>query len=552
MIVVSAAQQSQFMQQISQSVGFWGGLAEACALIGFTVAVIGGVLRKVNLFSIGCWLAVMIILFVAPLNAQRDGAKNSDPLFFTAITPNSYEWTKQPYPTFHLPDDIADKAPELEDGEEIPQAKPKTPLEDLKKLEPMKKGQPFYMFTPQLVTIDTLNRVRTGVSQSFVDEDGYSAPVVDFSVRNSDSLKPLANFSRVMFGNIDDGAYAALLPMLLTFLMVVVIVCTPFILIVAAMMPHWAPSLLLLTVAGVAYTKVVEVMFAMIRGVFGLFLDIGGRAQPGQIRDVALFNEVLLGLGYLCALVASIWLVLKIRKTGQNAHNLLQDFIRESRAASLAQKQAADKLSHSSGLALQGSRISGGIGGGIGSTIGTQSLSAPLQKIPVDTARAEALRQKATNQKSAEELRPEAPSNPKLQEENIARAYAKTREQALKRAKEAGVPDAAALPRSASGQAGQKAETVEPALSKVAKTLGGGSPEELGQSYNTATQLFTSGALSMRMDNDQTMRVEVNLSLDIMQTLSPELQGAVSHLQNEGHITRATGDDNKQFFALVE
>ena len=106
--------------------------------------------------------------------------------------------------------------------------------------------------------------------------------------------------------------------------------------------------------------------------------------------------------------------------------------------------------------------------------------------------------------------------------------------------------------RSASGQAGQKAETVEPALSKVAKTLGGGSPEELGQSYNTATQLFTSGALSMRMDNDQTMRVEVNLSLDIMQTLSPELQGAVSHLQNEGHITRATGDDNKQFFALVE
>ena len=56
----------------------------------------------------------------------------------------------------------------------------------------------------------------------------------------------------------------------------------------------------------------------------------------------------------------------------------------------------------------------------------------------------------------------------------------------------------------------------------------------------------------MRMDNDQTMRVEVNLSLDIMQTLSPELQGAVSHLQNEGHITRATGDDNKQFFALVE
>ena len=545
MIVVSAAQQSAFMEQISQSIGFWGGLAEACALIGFTVAVIGGVLRKVNLFSIGCWLAVMIILFVAPLNAQRDKARNSDPLFFTAMTPNNYAWTKQPYPTFHLPDEMPEVA-EGEDAPPLPEPKPKTPLEDLRELEPMKKGEPFYIFTPQLVTIDALNRVRTGVSQSFVDGEGYSAPVADFSVRNSDTLKPLANFSRVMFGNIDDGAYAALLPMLLTFLMVVVIVCTPFILIVAAMMPHWAPGLLLLTIAGVAYTKIVEVMFEMVRGVFGLFLDIGGRAQPNQMRDITVFNEVLLGLGYLCALGVSVWLVLKIRKTGQNAHNLLQDFVRESRAASQAQKQAANKISQGVGYGLQGSRAMGGVG------TATQSLSAPLQKLPFDADRHAALRQKATNQKSAEELRPEAPANEKLQQENIARAFAKTREQALKRAKEAGVPDDAALPRAARGQAGQKSETVEPALSKVAKTLGGDTPDELGQSYNTATQLFTTGALTMRMDDDNTMRVEVNLSLEIMQTLSPELQGAVSHLQNEGHITRATGADKKPFFALVE
>lgn len=547
MIVVSAAQQSEFMMQISQSIGFWGGLAEVCALIGFTVAVIGGVLRKVNLFSIGCWLLVMIILFVAPLNAKQSNSGTEDPLFFTEITPDRYDWTRDPYETFHLPDEMQQPT----EGKEMPQPQHKTPLEDLQKLEPVKKNQAFYMFTPQLVTIDVLNRVRTGVTNSFVDDDGYSAPIVDFSVRNSESLKPLASFSRVMFGNIDDGAYAALLPMLLTFLMVVVIVCTPFILIVAAMMPHWSPGLLLLTLAGVAYTKVVEVMFAMVRGVFGLFLDIGGRAQPGQIRDVVLFNEVLLGLGYLCALGASIWLILKIRKTGQNAHNLLQDFVRESRAASLAQKNAANKISQSSGFALQGSRTLGGMGGGVGTV--TQSLSAPLQKLPFDADRHEALRQKATNQKSAEELRPDAgKSDPKLEQENLARAYAKTREQAMKRAKEAGVSDEAALPRAAKNQAGQKNETVEPALSKVAKTLGGGTPDELSQSYNTATQLFTSGALTMRMDDDNTMRIEVNLSLDIMQTLSPELQGAVSHLQNDGHITRATGADKKPFFALVE
>lgn len=536
MVVVSAAQQSQFFEQISQSFGFWGGLAEACALIGFTVAVLGGVLRKISVFPLLLWALVMVILFVAPINAKHDGIKNSDPLFFTAITPERYGWTSTPYQTFHDPEI------DPENPDALPE--PKTPIDDLRELEQVKKGKPFYLFTPQLVLIDTLNRVRTAVGQSFVSSrDGYKAPVTDFSVRHGESLKPLAGFSRLIFGNINGGTYSALLPMILSFLMMVVIICTPFILIMAAMLPHWAPSLLLLTVGGVAYTKMVEVMFALVHGILGIFLELG---KQGQLGEIGLFNEVLLGLGYLLALLASVWLVFKVRKTGQNAHNLLQDFIRESRAASHAQKQAAQQMAQSVGTrSLQGAGFAAGGG--------AQALNAPLQQLPFDGARHEALRTKPTRQKAAEELRPEAPSNAALAQESLQRAFAKTQNDAFEKAQESGVPKEARTPRAATNtNAGQKAETVEPGLSKVAKTLGGTTPEELGQSYHTATQLFTTGALNMRLDEQNQLRVEVNLNLEIMQTLSPDLQSALTQLQKDGHITRAMGADNKPFFAMAE
>lgn len=538
MVVVSAAQQSRFFQEIAQNVGFWGGLAQVCGLIGFTVAVIGGVMRRVNLLAALCWLAVMVVLFVAPTNAARSGTSNADPLFFTAITPQTYKWTQTPYPYYTPPE--AD-----ENGQMPAQQKPKRPIDDLQKLEQMKKGKAFYLFTPQLATIDALNRIRVSVSQSFVrDHEGYKAPVADFSAQFNASLKPLAGLSHMIFGNIDKGTYAALLPMLLTFMMVVVIVCTPFILMLAAAMPQWAPGLLLLTVGGVAYTKVVEVMFALIRGVFGLFLDLNSTNQPGH---VTMFNEVLLGLGYLVALAISVWLVFKIRRMGKNAHHLLQDFVRETRAASHAQQQAASQMAQHTqrlgGIASQGMANMGSAGG----------ISAPLQQLPFDAARHEALRPKAANQKSAEELRAAPPSNGELAAQSLERAFAKTKEDALNKAKQEGVPNEASMPRAAKATAtGQKAETVEPALSKVAKTLGGHSPEELGQSYQTATQLFSTGALTMRMDDQNMLRVEVNLQLEIMQTLSPDLQDALTHLQAEGHITRALGADQKPFFALAE
>jgi len=535
MVVVSAAQQSQFFEQISQGFGFWGGIAEGCALIGFTVAVLGGVLRKISLFPLLVWALVMIILFVAPINAKHDGARSKDPLFFTTITPEQYPWTRTPYQTFHAPEidpENPDAAPE-----------PKTPIDDLRELAPMKKGKPFYLFTPQLALMDTLNRVRTAVGQSFVSShEGYKAPVADFSIRHGDNLKPLAGFLRLIFGSLDGGTYSALLPMILSFLMVVMIVCTPFVLMMAVMLPHWAPSLLLLTVGGVAYTKIVEVMFAMVHGILGIFLELGKQGQP---REIGTFNEVLLGLGYLLALLASVWLVFKVRKTGQSAHNLLQDFIRESKAASFAQKQAAQQMmQHTTTRSLQGAGF--GVGGG------QQALNAPLQQLPFDAGRHEALRQKATQQKAAEELRPAPPTNTALAEENLQRAFAKTQQDALQKAQETGVPKEARAPRPTPPNAGQKAETVEPALSKVAKTFGGTTPEELGQSYQTATQLFTTGALSMRLDDHNQLRVEINLNLEVMQTLSPDLQEALTYLQKQGHITRTMGADNKPFFALAE
>lgn len=546
MVIVAAAQQSRFFEQISQSAGFWGGLAEACALIGFTVGVIGILLRRIGVLQGVTWFLIMVLMFAAPLNAHRLGAENNDRLFFTALQPEKYQWTRQPYRTFHPPPETrgagGDYAPDIP-------PEPRTPLDDLKNIEQIKKGQPVFMFSPQLAMIDVLNHVRAAVGGSFVAEsDGYKAPLADFSARNNETLKPLANFSTVMFGNIHQGMYSALLPMLLTFVMVIVIVCTPFILMLALMMPHWGPGLLLLTVGGVAYSKTVEIMFAMVHGILGLFLNL---QRPDGPRNVATLNEVLLGLGYMVALLASIWLVYKVMQTGRGVHHLLRDLVRESQSVRNLQKLATQKLSQgattrslqTASLQTASLQTTGMLGGGSQQ----QALAAPLQQLPFDAGSQNNLYTKAARQKTAEQLRPDATPSPEEAQSALARAFAKTQKDALQKAKEQGVPKEARLPRAARDGSGRKTETNESGLSRVARALGGKTPEELSNSYQKATQLFSSGALAMRMDDNNTLRVEVNLSLEVMQTLPPELQDAVGKLQKDGFITRSIANGTPTF-----
>lgn len=530
MVIVAAAQQSRFFEEISRNLTFWGGLAEVCALIGFTALVIGYLLRRVGILHILTWVLVMILLFVAPLNAISDGTRNSDTLFFTALTPTQYDWTRQPYRTQHQPTGQENKNPE-----------PRTPLDDIREIEQVKKGRPLYLLSPQLALIDAFNHIRGAVGGSFVSgEGGYTAPVTDFARQNSSTLEPLANFSRLLFGNISEGTWSALLPMLLTFIMVIVIVCTPFILMLAVMVPHWGPGLLLLSVGGVVYAKMVEVMFAMVHGILGLFLDLG---PAGAMGGASAVNEVLLGLGYLLALAASVWLVYKVRHTGKGVHGLLQDFIRESRAAGqqVQQKTAENLAKGITSRSFQSVSLP--------PAGGQQALMAPLQRLPMDGSSAGAsggaasqnsLYNKAAFQQTAQrqETDKQAASSAATQGEALAQAFRKVREDAFRKAQQEGVPQQASLPQAATAGSGQKGGTSEPALSRVARAFGGKTPEELSRSYRTATHLFSSGVLSMRTDDDNNLQVEVNLSLEVMQSLSPELQSAVNQLQRDGFIAR--------------
>lgn len=526
MIIIAAAQQSRFFEEISKNLSFWGGLAEVCALIGFTVGVIGYLLNRIGILHVLSWVLAMILLFVAPLNALQDGERNSDTLFFTALTPTDYEWAKQPYKTHH-PRTKTDS-----DRRDAPK-KPKTPLDDIKEIEQIKKGRPLYIFSPQLALIDTFNKIRAAIGGSFVNsESGYRAPLDEFSSRNKSSLKPLASFSRMMFGNIEGGTYSALLPMLLTFIMVIMIVCTPFILMLALMLPHWGPSLLLLTVGGVVYVKTVEILFAMVHGILGLFINIGPSSQMASTNPI---NEIILGLGYFLALIASIWLIFKARHTGKSLHSLMHDFISESRTTGrqIQQNTAANLAQGITSRSLKGANL-------IAPGNSQQALMAPMQRLTNTTTSSEVLYSKAAAQQTA--VRWHANKNSadtaEQQDHLIEKAYQKVREDALRNAQEAGVSKQASMPRAATAAAGQKQESNEPALTKIAKIFGGKTPEELSKGYHTATQLFSTGALSMRTDDENKLRIEVNLSLEIMETLSPEAQSAVNKLQNDGMITR--------------
>lgn len=157
MILIGAAKQTSFFNQIGNNVGFWGQMGLVCGLIGFSILVIGFALQKSTMKDFGFWIAILLTLIVIPSFWTENGTGKSDPLFFHELVPNTIDWVNSPYPL-------------VPNGTPLPGGR--TPEDEIEEAG-VDIRSALKIWTPQIVAIDVLNRLRAEMAVAF-DKDANS------------------------------------------------------------------------------------------------------------------------------------------------------------------------------------------------------------------------------------------------------------------------------------------------------------------------------------------------------------------------------------------
>lgn len=400
------------------------------------------------------------------------------------------------------------------------------------------------------------------LNRAMTTEGSFGSPIRELASQFGSTFSPVAIFFKGLFGGFEAGTYAAIMPMLISYFLTLIIMCTPLIMLVGLVAPSYAPGTFLAPIILVVYLKTVEISFVLVKGVFGLLLAMSDKYSglvPGQLTS---FHDIILGSAYTAAFMISLVLLFGLKDPGKLVQQIAgkADSVAQiSSAEALAMAGSAVGVAKTAGAFL----IPGGAGlkalGALGGA--AQNMSSPQGEgylgglmNTIDEGRAGALGQISKRQGISAELANQFPQSAEDQAMRArARSYKRVDDESMEYAKGAGVSGGWRAERGYQETVGNVTNNrkLDAPLTVVAEAIGKGSPEELERHYKVAVELQNKGVMRLTRDDSGVQRVEI-VESKINHQLPRHLHQALDRIKSESGFVNRKDQDGKTFKSISE